>query len=245
MKTNNIKDQVKAKYSQLAVKGCCQSTESSCCAEDLPVLTNYSAIKDQVVTESDLGLGCGIPTYHAALQKGETVLDLGSGGGIDAFISAKAVGHEGKVIGVDITEEMIKKAVLTAKKNNITNVEFRLGDLEKLPVDNEYIDVILSNCVINLVPDKSKVFNEIFRVLKPGGRFIISDIVSTGNVPDDIRQKIELWVGCIAGALDEEQYKALITNTGFKDINVVEEKEIPYFENKDFSFKSITIKGIK
>jgi ubiquinone/menaquinone biosynthesis C-methylase UbiE len=244
MQSTDIKEKVRENYGQIARDKCCP-TPSSCCGDNPPVLTNYFDIKDQVLPESDLGLGCGLPTIHAEIKKGETVLDLGSGAGIDAFISAKAVGPAGKVIGVDFSQDMIKRAKKNAKKNNFKNVDFRYGELENLPVDDNTIDVILSNCVINLVPDKGKVFSEIYRVLKPGGRFTISDIVSFGTVPDEIREKVELWVGCIAGAVEEKNYLKIIEDKRLKNIQVVEKKEISYLKSNDFGFASITVTGRK
>jgi arsenite methyltransferase len=165
--------------------------------------------------EADLNLGCGVPTQHAALRPGETVLDLGSGAGNDAFIARHEVGAKGRVIGVDMTPDMITRARANARKLGYGNVEFRLGEIEHLPIETGSIDVIISNCVLNLLPDKAPAFTEMFRVLCPGGRFCVSDIVATGELPEDVREAAGLYVGCIAGALPEAEYLALIGTAGF------------------------------
>ncbi|MDH5418820.1 MAG: arsenite methyltransferase, partial [Candidatus Bathyarchaeota archaeon] len=165
--------------------------------------------------------GCGNPTALAELKEGDVVLDLGSGGGIDAFLAAKKVGPKGKVIGVDMTEEMVQLAKDNAERMKVENVEFRLGEIENLPLEDEIFDVLISNCVINLSPDKDKVFGEAFRVLKPGGRVLISDIVTQGELPDEIRENPEMWAACIAGALDEKVYLQKIMNAGFEKVEVI------------------------
>ena len=170
-----------------------------------------------------MGLGCGNPVALASLKEGETVLDLGSGGGIDVFLAAKKVGARGRAIGVDMTEEMILRATAAASEYGFKNVEFRLGEIESLPVEDSSIDVIISNCVINLSPDKEKVFKEAHRVLKPGGRIMISDLVTYGELPDEVKRSFNAWAGCIAGALEKNQYLDTITRAGFKDIRVVSE----------------------
>ena len=269
----DIKQKVRERYGAVAQQNtsCCgdatpvQLQESNCCDDaDTGVdiqLVDYSDLNVEVVADADLGLGCGIPTLSADIRPGETVLDLGSGAGIDVFLAAKAVGPEGRVIGVDMTPEMIARARENAQKGEYTNVEFRLGELEAMPVDDDSIDVILSNCVINLVPDKSNVFAEIHRVLKPGGRFSISDIVTYGDVPEPIRRDIALWTGCIAGALDQGDYRKLIQSAGFQDVRY--EKEQRYDSswipdkyrralgdhvnemNGDFGIASVTVVGEK
>jgi SAM-dependent methyltransferase len=178
---------------------------------------------NKVPEGSNLGLGCGNPIALASLKKGEVVLDLGSGAGFDCFLAADKVGAEGKVIGVDMTPEMVEKARGNAQKGNYKNVEFRLGEIEHLPVANETIDVIISNCVINLSPTKDKVFKEAFRVLKPGGRLMVSDIVLTKELPSLIKNNMSAYVGCISGAIIKEEYLALIKNAGFEEIKVVDE----------------------
>jgi SAM-dependent methyltransferase len=169
---------------------------------------------------ASFSLGCGDPITLAALQPGQTVLDLGSGGGLDCFLAAKKVGETGFVIGVDMTPEMLARARSSAKRMGVENVEFRHGFLESLPVDDNTVDVTISNCVINLSPDKSKVFNEVFRVLKPGGKMAVSDIVTDGPLPDTIKQSLSMWAGCVAGAVDTKEYIAMMESAGFTDISV-------------------------
>jgi SAM-dependent methyltransferase len=239
MDDKTIKEQVKSHYAAIAQSGgccgplpasqsssCCStaaSSQSSCCSSDsvtVNPLVDYSSLELIPVEGSDLGLGCGMPTRFAALKPGETVLDLGSGAGIDVFLAAKQVGETGFAIGVDMTPEMIERAWQNAHKNQVKNVDFRLGEIEALPVEDASVDVVLSNCVINLVPNKRGVFAEIARVLKPGGRFIISDIVSFGDVPREIRKDMELWAGCVAGAIDEQEYLQIVRDNGFVDLKI-------------------------
>ena len=177
--------------------------------------------------EADLNLGCGVPTRHAAMQPGETVLDLGSGAGNDVFIARHEVGPEGHVIGVDMTPAMIARARANAEKLGLANVEFRQGQIEALPVEDGTIDLVISNCVLNLLPDKAPAFREIFRVLKPGGRFCVSDIVATGELPAPVRDAAGLYVGCIAGAIPETVYRGLIQKAGLEGVRVAEAKPIP------------------
>jgi ubiquinone/menaquinone biosynthesis C-methylase UbiE len=181
------------------------------------------------MAEADLGLGCGLPTEHAGLAPGQTVVDLGSGAGNDVFIARSVVGDTGRVIGVDMTTEMIDKARANAERRGFKNVEFRLGDIESLPVDDAAADIVVSNCVLNLVPDKRLAFAEIFRVLKPGGRFCVSDIVIQGELPAELRGVAELYVGCVAGALAAEEYIGIIHETGFTgiDIKAVKRLDLP------------------
>ncbi|NWF92851.1 MAG: arsenite methyltransferase, partial [Syntrophaceae bacterium] len=208
MDQKSIKESVKVRYGKIAKQGtsCC-GPASSCCgsadlAQDISRKIGYSDEELEVVPEgSNLGLGCGNPVALTSLREGETVLDLGSGAGFDCFLAANKVGEKGRVIGVDMTPEMVEKAKKNAEKNNYKNVEFRLGDIETLPVDDDSIDVVMSNCVINLSPDKGKVFKEAFRVLKPGGRLTISDIVLLKELPTFIRESIDAYVGCVSGAL--------------------------------------------
>jgi ubiquinone/menaquinone biosynthesis C-methylase UbiE len=203
----------------------------------------YSNIGE--VEIANLGLGCGIPTRQADIQRGMTVLDLGSGAGIDAFIAAKEVGPTGTVIGLDMTEKMIERAMENKKKLNIQNIEFRLGEIEHMPVESNSIDRIISNCVINLVPDKRQAFSEMYRVLKQGGRFIISDIVSTGTMPDDIKKNAEQWAGCVAGAINKNDYLQQLTNIGFTNVQVLKEKRYSDISTDEFGLFSITIQGTK
>ncbi|MCA9832242.1 MAG: arsenite methyltransferase [Dehalococcoidia bacterium] len=200
---------------------CCGDTSSEVEIVNIARLYQETDISDLPSTVTDVAFGCGNPTAISALQPGEVVLDLGSGGGIDCFLAAKMVGPEGKAIGVDMTDEMIALARKNADKIGATNVEFRKGEIETLPVDDASVDVIISNCVINLSPDKSRVFREAFRVLKPGGRLQVSDIVWTQDVPEDVKGDMEKWAGCIAGALLERDYLAGITAAGFHDVTSV------------------------
>jgi SAM-dependent methyltransferase len=207
---------------------CCgPSDSSSCCSTDSGL---YPA--DLLATlpggESAVSYGCGDPITLASLQPGQTVLDLGSGAGLDCFFAAKKVGETGHVIGVDMTPEMIERATSSAKRLNIHNVEFRQGYLEDLPVEPNTVDVIISNCVINLSPDKSKVFAEAFRVLKPGGKLAVSDIVTDGPLPQSIKQSLSAWAGCVAGAVEADEYLAMMKSAGFTDISVV-----PVFFDKE------------
>jgi len=203
---------------------------------------------ERVPEEAIMGLGCGNPTATADLKVGEVVLDLGSGAGVDVFLAANRVGPTGKAIGVDMTKEMIDKAKRIATNHGYQNVEFRLGEMENLPVEDEYVDAIISNCVVNLSPDKSKVFQEAYRALKPGGRLIVSDIVSEGALPDEIKTDSNAWACCIGGALEQQEYLEKIKKAGFVDIEVVSSREF-YIENKANQTKekllSITVKAYK
>lgn len=223
-----IKKLVKEKYAQIAQTGrqgssCCSGSE--CCSGSTTFSDDYSKL-DGYTSDADLGLGCGIPTEHAGIRAGHTVLDLGSGAGNDVFVARRLVGEAGKVIGVDMTEAMVEKARLNNEHMGYTNVEFRLGDIESLPVSDTSVDVVISNCVLNLVPDKRAAYREILRVLKPGGRFSISDIVIRGNLPDSIKAAAELYAGCVAGALGKDEYLGTIAEVGFRDVTVVKEKQI-------------------
>lgn len=229
-----LKDLVKQKYAEIAEQSrsqnqssCCGAT-SSCCggddvynimSEDYTRLEGYNA-------DADLGLGCGLPTEFAKMKEGDTVIDLGSGAGNDAFIARKVVGTTGKVIGVDFTPAMIQKARENAEKLQFHNVEFRQGDIEDLPVTSNVADVIVSNCVLNLVPNKHKVFSEVYRALKPNGHFSISDIVLIGEMADTWKQVAELYAGCVSGAIQKDEYLGIIKEAGFTDIVLQKEKEI-------------------
>lgn len=232
MKTNEeLKELVKLKYSEIALQDK-DTNQSSCCgasgcstevynimSEDYTKLQGYNA-------DADLGLGCGLPTQFAQIKKGDTVIDLGSGAGNDCFIARSETGDTGKVIGIDFTEAMISKARENADKLGFNNVEFRLGDIEHMPVTANAADVIVSNCVLNLVPDKNAVIKDIYRVLKPGGHFSISDIVLTGSLPEKIRTAAEMYAGCVSGAIQKEEYLELISKNGFVNIIVQKEKAI-------------------
>jgi ubiquinone/menaquinone biosynthesis C-methylase UbiE len=205
---------------------------SSCCGTDnltvgISKKIGYSDEEIKTVPEgANLGLGCGNPVAIASLKEGETVMDLGSGAGFDVFLASKKVGKTGKVIGIDMTPEMIEKARENAKKGNYNNVEFRLGEIEKIPVEDNSIDVIISNCVINLSPDKKAVFRETFRILKPGGRIMISDIVLLNELPDFIKNSIDAYVGCVSGAILKDDYLEIIKNSGLKDVKIVDEVKV-------------------
>lgn len=196
---------------------CCGS--SDCCTTDSNLYpTDLLATLPE--GESSISYGCGDPITLASLEPGQTVLDLGSGAGLDCFFAAKKVGETGKVIGVDMTPEMLERARSSAKRMSLTNVEFRQGFIEDLPVESGTVDVIISNCVINLSPDKSKVFNETFRVLKPGGKLAVSDIVTDGELPDEVKKSLSAWAGCVAGAVEAKDYIAMMESAGFTNISV-------------------------
>jgi SAM-dependent methyltransferase len=230
MENEEVKKIVKEGYAKVAKQsGSCGCPVSSCCgstdvAQDISKKIGYTDKELSAVPEgANMGLGCGNPVALASLKEGETVLDLGSGGGVDCFLAAEKVGRNGKVIGVDMTPEMIEKAKENAKNGNYTNVEFRLGDIEKLPASDNSVNAVISNCVVNLAPDKKKVFVEAFRVLQPGGRLMISDIVLLKELPDFIRDSINSYVGCISGALMKEEYISAIKSAGFKEIRIIDE----------------------
>jgi len=234
-----IKEAVRGRYGDIARRfvkeparaGCCGSGEGGgCCgpseacvegtgtAARLYSVEELTALPDSV---TDISLGCGNPTAIAELQPGEVVLDLGSGGGMDCFLAAKRVGPGGRVIGLDMTPEMIKLARRNAKKIGATNVEFRFGEMEDIPLPNESVDVIISNCVINLSPDKDAVFGDAYRVLRPGGRMSVSDIVILGDLPPSVRDRLDAWAGCVAGALDESDYLGKIHAAGFEEVEIL------------------------
>ncbi|MBC7361938.1 MAG: arsenite methyltransferase [Candidatus Aminicenantes bacterium] len=235
IKDVEIKKIVRKRYAEAARTGqsCCAQL-SSCCGSKAETgliegpAVGYSEEELRAVPrEANLGLGCGNPTALASLKPGETVLDLGSGAGIDCFLAAQRVGAEGRVIGVDMTPEMIERARASAIKGNYTNVEFRLGEIENLPVADSSIDVIISNCVINLSTDKLRVFREAFRVLRPGGRLLVSDLVLKKPLPPEVSQSFEAYVACVAGALIKDDYLEAIKTAGFKEVEILEEKSYP------------------
>src|SRR5438309_856139 len=228
MSSLNIKEVVKEKYGQAALRvtsggsSCCGATASSGLGCD-PITTNlYDSSQAGEIPEEALlaSLGCGNPTALAQLNSGEVVLDLGSGGGIDVLLSAKRVGPTGKAYGLDMTDEMLALANENQRKAKVENVEFLKGEIEHIPLPDKSVDVIISNCVINLSGDKDRVLSEAFRVLKPGGRFAVSDIVVRGQMPAEIRRRVELWAGCIAGALEESEYQSKLAAAGFEQIEV-------------------------
>ena len=228
---NEIKEMVRQKYSAIASQeksdntaSCCGS---GCCSTEVyNIMTDdYSAVEGYN-PEADLGLGCGLPTQFAKIKKGDVVIDLGSGAGNDAFIARNETGETGKVMGIDFTPAMVEKARRNAEKLGFNNVEFRQGDIEHMPVSDNIADVIVSNCVLNLVPNKQAVIQEIFRVLKPGAHFSISDIVLEGNLPASIQQAAEMYAGCVSGAIQKDHYLEFIKTTGFTNITVQKEKAI-------------------
>lgn len=226
-----LKELVRQKYAEIALQDKA-TNEASCCGASCCSTEVYNIMSDDYTAldgynpDADLGLGCGLPTQYARIKQGDTVIDLGSGAGNDAFVARKEVGETGKVIGIDFTPAMIEKARTNADKLGFNNVEFRQGDIEKMPVTANAADVIVSNCVLNLVPNKDGVFKEILRVLKPGGHFSISDVVLEGNLPDALRNAAEMYAGCVSGAIQKQVYLELIEANGFKNIIVQKEKQI-------------------
>lgn len=230
-KEQELKDIVKERYARIAEQGKAENA-ASCCGATTPSNKIYNIMMDDYSEtggyneDADLGLGCGLPTQFAKIQKGDTVIDLGSGAGNDCFVARHETGAEGKVIGIDFTPIMIEKARTNAEKLGYNNVEFREGDIDAMPVGENVADVIVSNCVLNLVPNKQKVIGEIHRVLKPGGHFSISDIVLVGNLPDALRNDAEMYAGCVAGAIQKSEYLQLIAESNFQNINIQKEKPI-------------------
>lgn len=233
MKNKDIKKIVKEKYAKIAVTGssCCSSSSCGCGPDPAEMMSKKIGYNDSelktIPDGANLGLGCGNPTALASLKEGETVLDLGSGAGLDCFLAAKRVGDNGTVIGVDMTPEMVEKAKKNAERGNYKNVEFKLGEIENLPVDDNSVDVIISNCVINLSPDKRKAFQEAFRVLKNGGRLMVSDLVLEKELPKEIKESIEAYVGCISGALLKSEYLKCIKEAGFDQVKIINETAYP------------------
>jgi arsenite methyltransferase len=226
-----LKEIVRQKYSEIALQdkadnlvSCCGS--GSCSTEVYNIMTDdYTGMKGYNA-DADLGLGCGLPTQFAQIKKGDTVVDLGSGAGNDCFVARAETGETGKVIGIDFTPAMIDKARTNAEKLGYNNVEFRQGDIEKMPITANVADVIVSNCVLNLVPNKNNVFKEIYRVLKPGGHFSISDVVLVGELPESLRKDAEMYAGCVSGAIQKQEYLQLIKDNGFEGMVVQKEKAI-------------------
>jgi SAM-dependent methyltransferase len=234
MKEEKIKKAVREGYAKIAKKeaSCC-SPVKSCCGGDNPSESisksiGYTDEELKGVPEgANLGLGCGNPVALASLKQGEIVLDLGSGPGLDCFLAANKVGKTGKVVGVDMTPEMIEKARENARKGKYGNVEFRLGEIENLPVADNFVNAVISNCVINLVPDKERVFRETFRVLKPGGRLMISDLVLLKELPDFIKNSVEAYIGCLSGAIMKDDYLNAIKAAGFREVKIIDETSFP------------------
>lgn len=260
--SEDLKNIVKEKYGQIAHQNKEQNAASCCGATDTSnkiysiMMDDYSELEGYN-PDADLGLGCGLPTQFAMINKGDTVIDLGSGAGNDAFVARHEAGLEGKVIGIDFTDSMIEKARANAEKLSYNNVEFRKGDIDDMPVSDEAAEVVISNCVLNLVPNKDKVISEIYRVLKPGGHFSISDIVLKGELPEELKSDAEMYAGCVAGAIQKEDYLNAIAKTGFKNVSVQKEKtillpddilvkylsqdEIESFKNRNTGIYSITV----
>jgi arsenite methyltransferase len=226
-----LKDIVREKYSEIALQDK-ETNQSSCCGAGGCSAEVYNIMSDDYTTmegynsDADLGLGCGLPTQFAKIKKGDVVIDLGSGAGNDCFVARAETGETGKVIGIDFTPAMINKARANAEKLAFHNVEFRQGDIEKMPVSADVADVIVSNCVLNLVPNKDAVIKDIYRVLKPGGHFSISDVVLVGALPEALRKDAEMYAGCVAGAIQKEVYMELIQSNGFKNVVIQKEKPI-------------------
>lgn len=229
--SQQLKELVKEKYGQIAeqskdvnASSCCGAT--GCGTIDYTVMADDYSKLDGYVADADLGLGCGLPTQFANIKEGDTVVDLGSGAGNDCFVARSIVGKSGEVIGIDFTDKMIEKAKINARKLNYTNVAFYQGDIEDTPLKENIADVVVSNCVLNLVPNKTKAFAETFRILKKGGHFSVSDIVLVGDLPQDLQKSAEMYAGCVSGAIQKEEYLSIIEKAGFKNIVVQKEKRI-------------------
>ena len=260
---DEIKQVVKEKYSEIAV----QKKQGCGCVCGSSKVVDYSIIGDDYsniegyVADADLGLGCGVPTEFAGIKKGDIVVDLGSGAGNDVFVSRAIVGDEGKVIGLDFTQEMIDKSNENKAKTGYKNVEFHLGEIESMPLEDNIVDVVVSNCVLNLVPDKKKAFSEIYRILKPGAHFCVSDIVIKGELNPELRKSATMYAGCVAGALQQEDYLDVIKQAGFKNVEIkktknvdlpdeilkeyLDEEGIKLYRNKVEGIFSITVVGYK
>ena len=229
---DQLKKIVMEKYTDVAhetgeasASGCCGSTCGCSTIDESVMAEDYGHLKGYVA-DADLGLGCGLPTEYASIKEGDVVVDLGSGAGNDAFIARSITGENGKVIGIDFTQKMISRARTNAEKLGYHNVEFRYGDIEQMPVNENVADVVVSNCVLNLVPDKAKAFAETFRILKPGGHFSVSDIVLKGELPEPLRRSAEMYAGCVSGAIQKESYLNIVEETGFTSIRVQKERKI-------------------
>ncbi len=271
MSTNEeLRRIVREKYGEIAEQNetevttsCCTSTKSSCCGKDSDITDfseDYSKLKGYN-PDADLGLGCGLPTEFAKIKEGDTVVDLGSGAGNDCFVARSIVGESGKVIGVDMTPKMVERARINAEKLGFNNVEFRLGEIENLPVQSDTVDVVVSNCVLNLVPDKKQALEETYRILKKGGHFSVSDIVTYSDIPEGLREEAALYAGCVSGALIKEDYLQLIKEAGFTNITIQKERknelpdemlakymsqeEVKNFKKEFAGIASITVYGEK
>ncbi|HAY34154.1 MAG TPA: arsenite methyltransferase [Ignavibacteria bacterium] len=264
--SDEIKEMVKRKYSEIALQSR-DDNASSCCGSGGCSDEVYNIMTDDYENlrgynpDADLGLGCGLPTQFAKIKKGDTVLDLGSGAGNDCFVARAETGETGKVIGVDFSEAMIAKARVNAEKMKFNNIEFRHGEIEDLPVNDSSVDVVVSNCVLNLVPEKLNAFSEMYRVLKPGGHFSVSDIVLTGVLPEKIQSAAAFYAGCVTGAIQKNEYISLLEKTGFVNVQIQKEKiiripddilkkyltddEVTFFNNSESGIFSITVYGEK
>jgi ubiquinone/menaquinone biosynthesis C-methylase UbiE len=248
-KNADIKIIVKEKYSEIAEsttpQDCCGLNASSCCSPsvDFTVFSDDYANLEGYNPDADMNLGCGIPTEFAGIKKGDTVVDLGSGAGNDVFVARALVGETGRVLGLDFTESMIKKAEINKAKLGYENIEFCLGDIENMPFDNNIADVLVSNCVLNLVPDKAKAFSEIYRILKPGGHFCISDVVLQGELTKELKSSAVLYAGCVSGALQQDEYLKIIKEAGFKNIEIKKTKKIELPE--EMLLQYLTPKGME
>ena len=260
-----IKQVVKEKYGEIAAKN--QQGCGCGCSSKSNKIVGYTIMQDEYdhmegyVADADLGLGCGVPTEFAGIKEGDTVVDLGSGAGNDVFVARSIAGDEGKVIGIDFTDEMIHKANANKFRVGYKNVEFKLGEIENIPLDNNSADVVISNCVLNLVPDKNKAFAEIYRILKPGAHFCVSDIVIKGELPVGLKKSAEMYAGCVAGALQQDEYLGIIKETGFKNIDIkrtkvielpdevlkeyLSDSDIERFKSNNVGIFSITVVGSK
>lgn len=244
-----LKKIVRERYSEIAEQEKAGNVSSSCCGTTTPANKVYHIMMDDYsgtegyVEDADLGLGCGLPTQFARISRGDTVIDLGSGAGNDCFVARHETGPEGKVIGIDFTPSMIQKARTNAEKMGYNNVEFRQGDIDDMPVNDEVADVVVSNCVLNLVPNKARVIREMYRVLKPGGHFSISDIVLVGELPDGLKKDAEMYAGCVAGAIQKSDYLSQIEKAGFQNISLQKEKTITIPD--EVLSKSLTAEEIK
>lgn len=268
MKENELKRIVKEKYGQIVLlnesgseSGCCGPASSCCGGSDYTVFSESYEGQQGYLPDADLNLGCGIPTEFVRIEPGHHVLDLGSGAGNDCFVARALVGESGQVTGIDFTDEMVEKATRNASKLGYSNIRFVKGDIESMPLADDSYDVVLSNCVLNLVPDKRKAFSEIQRVLKPGARFCISDVVLKGALPPQLQQDAEMYAGCVSGALQKEEYLSIIYGLGFAEVNVhkekrimlpddllaryLDEKEMQAFKKGDAGIFSITVSGLK
>jgi ubiquinone/menaquinone biosynthesis C-methylase UbiE len=242
---SEIKLAVKEKYAEIAKKnsGCGCGCSNTVIEKDYVVMQDDYSGQPGYDADADLQLGCGIPTKHAGIKEGDTIVDLGSGAGNDVFVARALTGASGKVVGIDMTEEMIEKALKNNAKNGYDNVEFKLGEIEQVPLEDNFADVVISNCVLNLVPDKKKAFEEIIRILKPGAHFCVSDIVIKGEMPAELKKSAALYAGCISGALSQDEYLGIINEAGFKNVEI--KRSVSYDIPEELIKKYLTEAGLK